>query len=74
MEQSDFSRIPHEKHQLLVDQRDPNRMILSLGEEDWPFPVRVPNGSGLRPTVLKMQPEYLPVFIFLALPAIQKLA
>lgn len=45
-EQSDFSRIAHEKHQLLVDQRDPNRMILSLGDEDWPFPVPLVRSNG----------------------------
>jgi hypothetical protein len=45
-ERSEFSRIAREKHQLLQDPRDPNRMILSLGDEDWPFPVPLVRSNG----------------------------
>jgi urease gamma subunit len=40
-EQSEFSKLARAQHQLLPDARNPNRMILSIGEEDWPFPVPI---------------------------------
>jgi DUF2950 family protein len=40
-EQSEFSRLAHEKHRLIADPRNSSRMILSIGEEDWPFPVPI---------------------------------
>ncbi len=45
-EQSEFSRLAETKHQLLPDPRNPNRMILSIGEEDWPFPVPLVRSHG----------------------------
>jgi len=45
-EQSEFSRLAREKHQLVADPRNPNRMILSIGDEDWPFPVPIVRSNG----------------------------
>jgi Protein of unknown function (DUF2950) len=40
-EQAEFSKLAGEKHQLITDTRDSGRVILSIGEEDWPFPVPI---------------------------------
>jgi hypothetical protein len=40
-EQSEFSRLARAKHQLVPSKRNPNRVILSIGDEDWPFPVPI---------------------------------
>jgi hypothetical protein len=40
-EQSQFSQLARAKHQLIPDPRNPNRMILSIGDADWPFPVPI---------------------------------
>lgn len=40
-EQSEFSKLAGEKHQLITDPRDSGRVILSIGDEDWPFPVPI---------------------------------
>jgi Protein of unknown function (DUF2950) len=45
-EQSEFSRLARAKHQLLPDSRNPNRVILSIGGEDWPFPVPIVRSNG----------------------------
>jgi hypothetical protein len=45
-EQSEFSRLFHEKHQLDTDPMNPNRVILSIGNEDWPFPVPIVRANG----------------------------
>jgi hypothetical protein len=45
-EQSEFSKLANDKHQLLPDPRNPNRVILSVGEEDWPFPVPIVRSDG----------------------------
>jgi hypothetical protein len=45
-EQSQFSQLAQAKHQLIVDPRDPKRVILSIGEEDWPFPVPIVQSKG----------------------------
>jgi hypothetical protein len=45
-EQAEFSKLAQEKHQLLPDARDPNRMILSIGDQDWPFPVPLVRANG----------------------------
>src|SRR5580698_10174758 len=39
-EQTEFSRLAT-KHRLIVDARNSNRVILSIGDEDWPFPVPI---------------------------------
>lgn len=40
-ERQEFASIAHNKHQLERDSMNPNRMILSIGTEDWPFPVPI---------------------------------
>jgi len=40
-EQAEFSKLAREKHELITDPRNPNRVILSIGDEDWPFPVPI---------------------------------
>jgi hypothetical protein len=45
-EQSEFSRLAREKHQLTADPMNPNRMILVIGDEDWPFPVPIVKANG----------------------------
>jgi hypothetical protein len=38
-ERSEFAGISREKHEVKVDSRNPNRAILLVGSDDWPFPV-----------------------------------
>jgi hypothetical protein len=45
-EQSEFAQLARTKYQLVPDQRNSNRMILSIGDEDWPFPVPVVRANG----------------------------
>jgi Protein of unknown function (DUF2950) len=45
-EQSEFSKLARAKHQLLPDARNSNRMLLSIGTEDWPFPVPIVLSKG----------------------------
>jgi hypothetical protein len=45
-EQAEFSKLAGAKHQLIVDSRNPNRVILSIGDEDWPFPVPIVRSNG----------------------------
>lgn len=45
-EQSEFSRLARAKHQLVADLRNSNRVILSIGDEDWPFPVPIVRAEG----------------------------
>ena len=45
-EQEEFSKLATKKHQLEPDLRDPNRMILAVGDEDWPFPVPLVKTKG----------------------------
>ncbi len=45
-EQSEFWKLASAKHQLIVDTRNSNRVILSIGEEDWPFPVPIVRSNG----------------------------
>jgi Protein of unknown function (DUF2950) len=45
-EQSEFARLFREKHQLTADPRNPDRMLLSIGAEDWPFPVPIVRSNG----------------------------
>ena len=40
-EREEFATIARDKHQLERDSMDRNRMILSIGNEDWPFPVPI---------------------------------
>ena len=45
-EQTEFSRLARAKYHLIPDGRNPNRMILSIGDEDWPFPVPLVRANG----------------------------
>src|SRR5580704_2317676 len=45
-EQAEFSKLASAKHQLIADSRNSNRVILSIGEEDWPFPVPIVRSNG----------------------------
>jgi Protein of unknown function (DUF2950) len=40
-EQSEFARLAHAKHRLEISPMHPNRAILVIGDEDWPFPVPI---------------------------------
>jgi DUF2950 family protein len=45
-EQAEFARLAHAKHRLEVASMNPNRAILSIGDEDWPFPVPIVRSNG----------------------------
>jgi hypothetical protein len=45
-EQGEFSQLAGTKHQLIPDSRNSNRMILSIGGEDWPFPAPLVRANG----------------------------
>jgi hypothetical protein len=45
-EQSEFSKLAGAKHELEPDARNANRTILSIGDEDWPFPVPLVRSNG----------------------------
>ena len=36
-----FTRLVHEKIELTQDKKDPNRVTITVGNDDWPFPVPV---------------------------------
>jgi len=38
-EQTEFARLAQAEHRLEVSAMNPNRVVLAIGEEDWPFPV-----------------------------------
>lgn len=38
-ERAQFARLAAEQHKVEVDTRNPNRALLSVGPQDWPFPV-----------------------------------
>ena len=45
-EQEEFSRLARAKHRLEIPPSNPNRAILSIGDEDWPFPVPIVRANG----------------------------
>ncbi|HLH43888.1 MAG TPA: DUF2950 family protein [Bryobacteraceae bacterium] len=45
-EQAEFARLAHAKHRLEVSSLNPNRAILAIGDEDWPFPVPIVRVAG----------------------------
>jgi hypothetical protein len=45
-EQAEFSRLARTKHRLEIPPTNPNRAILSIGDEDWPFPVPMVRANG----------------------------
>jgi hypothetical protein len=40
-EQSEFARLARAKHRLEISPINPNRAVLTIGDEDWPFPVPI---------------------------------
>jgi len=47
-EQTEFARLARAKHEIQVSPMNPNRAILSIGDEDWPFPVPTASGASTR--------------------------
>jgi len=45
-EQEEFAKLAREKHRLITDARDSGRVILSIGDQDWPFPVPIVRTKG----------------------------
>ena len=45
-EQSEFARLAHDRMRIEVSAMNPNRAILAIGEEDWPFPVPICRTNG----------------------------
>jgi len=45
-ERQEFASIAKSKHQLERDSMNPDRMILAIGSEDWPFPVPIVRQGG----------------------------
>lgn len=45
-EQEEFARLARAKHRLDVSPMNPNRAVLSIGDEDWPFPVPICRVNG----------------------------
>jgi len=40
-EMAEFARLARAKHRLEISPMNPNRVILAIGDEDWPFPVPI---------------------------------
>jgi len=45
-EQAEFARLARAKHRLEISRMNPNRAILAVGDEDWPFPVPLVRTNG----------------------------
>jgi hypothetical protein len=45
-EQTEFARLANAKHRLEISPMNPNRAILAIGDEDWPFPVPIVRANG----------------------------
>ena len=45
-EQTEFTRLARAKHRLEISLANPNRAILAIGDEDWPFPVPIVQANG----------------------------
>ena len=45
-EQSEFARLARAKHRIEISPMHPNRAILAIGDEDWPFPVPIRRVNG----------------------------
>jgi hypothetical protein len=45
-DQAQFSQLAGTKHRLIADPRNSNRMILAIGDADWPFPVPIVHSNG----------------------------
>ncbi len=45
-ERAEFARLASQQHKVEIDTRSPNRAILSVGAEDWPFPAPLVRTNG----------------------------
>ncbi len=45
-ERAEFARVAHAKHAIEKDPMNPHRVILSVGNQDWPFPVPIVENNG----------------------------
>jgi hypothetical protein len=45
-EQSEFAALARAKHRLEISPINPDRAVLSIGDEDWPFPVPLVRANG----------------------------
>jgi hypothetical protein len=45
-EQAEFARLARAKNRLEISPLNPNRAILAIGDEDWPFPVPIVRTNG----------------------------
>jgi hypothetical protein len=45
-EQTEFARLARTKHRLEISLMNPNRAVLAIGDEDWPFPVPIVRTKG----------------------------
>ncbi|HLK21610.1 MAG TPA: DUF2950 domain-containing protein [Bryobacteraceae bacterium] len=45
-EQSEFAERARAKHRLEISPMNPNRAVLAIGDEDWPFPVPIVRAKG----------------------------
>jgi Protein of unknown function (DUF2950) len=45
-EQDEFSRLARAKHRLEISPMNPNRAVLAIGDEDWPFPIPLLRTAG----------------------------
>ena len=45
-EQSEFARLARAKHRIQISPMNPNRAVLVIGDEDWPFPVPIRRVDG----------------------------
>jgi hypothetical protein len=46
-ERQEFASLAQSKHRLEQDSMNPNRMILCVGAQDWPFPVPIVHSNGV---------------------------
>jgi Protein of unknown function (DUF2950) len=45
-EQAEFARLTRARHRIQISPMNPNRAILVIGDEDWPFPVPILRAGG----------------------------
>jgi hypothetical protein len=45
-DQAEFSQLAAAKYRLIADPRNSNRVILAIGDADWPFPVPIVGSNG----------------------------
>lgn len=45
-EQTEFARLARARHRLEISRLNPDRAILAIGDEDWPFPVPIVRANG----------------------------